>query len=147
MTFTEAVRVCFQKYLTVEGRARRAEYWWFVLFGMIANFLASLVDSLGMGLGSNIGIAGAIVSLALLIPSITVGGRRLHDRDMSAWWMLLILVPLIGFIVLLVLFVMRGTDGPNRFGPDPLNGGGGHREPETPDPKLSQSSIPKVGRD
>lgn len=115
MTFQQSIRTCLNKYIDVEGRAARSEYWWFALFNIIAVIIASGIDAV-IGLP----IFYFIVSLGLLAPAIAVGVRRLHDRNMSGWWILLILVPLIGAIALLVLFVMRGTSGQNRFGPDPL---------------------------
>jgi uncharacterized membrane protein YhaH (DUF805 family) len=63
-----------------------------------------------------------IVALGLLIPSIAVAMRRLHDTDRSGWWLLIAFIPFIGSIVLLIFFVLEGTRGPNRFGPDPLAG-------------------------
>lgn len=118
MTFQQSVRTCLNKYIDVEGRASRSELWWFFLFGMIAMLIGSAIDAI-LGLP----IFYFLVSLALLAPNITVGVRRMHDRDMSGWWILLGLIPLIGALILLILFVLRGTDGPNRFGPDPLNSG------------------------
>ena len=61
-----------------------------------------------------------IAALALFLPGLAVSIRRLHDRDKSGWWVLLAFIPLIGAIILLIWFIMRGTQGPNRFGPDPL---------------------------
>ncbi|MDF1608745.1 DUF805 domain-containing protein [Hoeflea sp. YIM 152468] len=117
MDFQTAVRTCFQKYATVEGRARRSEYWWFFLFAFVANVILSLIDGVLFG---NAQVLSGIFGLAILLPSIAVGARRLHDTDRSAWWLLLILIPLIGFLVLLWWFVHKGTDGANQYGPDPL---------------------------
>lgn len=115
MTFQQSIRTCLNKYIDIEGRAARSEYWWFVLFTIIANIVASTLDVM-----TGLPAFAALITLALLAPSITVGVRRLHDRDMSGWWILLVLIPAIGTLILLILFVMRGTEGPNRFGPDPL---------------------------
>lgn len=114
MTFQQSVRTCLNKYIDVEGRAPRSEYWWFFLFALIVGFATGMIDAV---LGT--AILNPLVSLALLAPGITVGVRRLHDRDMSGWWMLLYITG-IGALILLILFILRGTDGPNRFGPDPL---------------------------
>lgn len=141
MTFQEAVRTCFQKYLTISGRARRAEYWWWVLFVFLGNMLFGFVDQIVFG--TEVSFLGGIFSLAVLLPSICVGGRRLHDRDMSAWWLLLMLVPVIGTIILLVIYLLPGTEGPNRFGPDPIRGGSGPADGKT----YARSSVPNVGRD
>ena len=145
MGFQEAVRTVLSKYIVIEGRARRAEYWYFVLFGLIGGIIFGALDGILFG-GSEMTPISSLFSLALFIPSITVGIRRLHDRDMSGWWMLLVFVPFIGAIALLVIFVLRGTDGANRFGPDPLGSGGD--DWSAPDESTySDSSIPKVDRD
>ncbi len=118
MGFSEAVKTCFNKYATISGRARRAEFWWWTLFTMIASAVLSFLE-VGIGL---VGVLSGLFSLAVLIPTICVSVRRLHDLDRTGWWYLIILIPLIGFIVLLVFFISRGTEGPNRFGPDTLAG-------------------------
>jgi uncharacterized membrane protein YhaH (DUF805 family) len=126
MTFQDAVQTCFRKYADFQGRARRAEYWWFVLFAIIGTVVALLVDALlGAALtggGMGLPVFQAAFSLGIFLPSLAVAIRRLHDTDRSGWWYLIVLVPLIGFIVLIIFFVQRGTEGPNRFGPDPLTG-------------------------
>ena len=95
MTFQEAVRTCFQKYLVIEGRARRAEYWWFVLFSIVASIVIGLLDA-SFGFTDEFQPLSLLFGLVMFLPSITVAIRRLHDRDMSGWWFLLVLVPLIG---------------------------------------------------
>ncbi len=123
MGFQDAIRTCFSKYATFSGRAARSEFWWFFLFLLLGNLLFSFIDRLLFGStmeGDQISILGAIFSLAVILPSIAVGVRRLHDRDMSGWWYLLVLIPILGALVLLYFFVQKGTDGPNQFGPDPL---------------------------
>jgi uncharacterized membrane protein YhaH (DUF805 family) len=113
-----------QKYADVTGRAPRAEYWWFVLFVIIGEIIAMAIDSI-LGLSQMIGPYGPVLCLyllALLVPSITVGVRRLHDTDRSGWWLLIGLIPLIGAIVLLVFFVTEGTKGDNQYGPNPYGG-------------------------
>lgn len=127
MTFQDAIRTCLGKYADFQGRARRAEYWWWVLFVILASIAAGIVDSLiGAALtgggGTGLPVFGAAVSLAAFLPSLAVAVRRLHDTDRSGWWYLLVFLPVIGFIVLIIFFVQRGTAGPNRFGPDPLAG-------------------------
>lgn len=123
MSFTEAVRTCLNKYVSISGRAPRSEYWWWFLFVILVNIVASILDAVlfgGLAEGSNVTPIQGLAGLGTLLPSICVAGRRLHDRDMSAWWLLLWLVPLVGALILLVLFALRGTEGPNRFGSDPL---------------------------
>ena len=110
-----------KKYADFSGRAPRAEYWWFYLLVIVAYLVASIVDSM---MGSNFGGSGygmmtAIAGLALLIPSIAAGARRLHDTDRSGWWLRSAFIPIIGAIVLIVFFVMQGTQGPNSYGEDP----------------------------
>ncbi len=104
-----------RKYAVFEGRARRKEYWFFILFNFIISIVISVVEA-GIGTG---GILGLIYVLGVLLPSVGVGIRRLHDTDRSGWWLLVGLIPVIGFIVLIVLFVLDSTPGENRFGPNP----------------------------
>jgi uncharacterized membrane protein YhaH (DUF805 family) len=118
MDFMTAVRTCVQqKYADFSGRARRSEYWWFVLFNIILGIVAAIIDK-GI-LGSEMGLIGIIVSLALLIPGIAVGVRRLHDLGKSGWWLLVALIPLIGAIILIWWFIQEGTPGDNEYGPNP----------------------------
>jgi uncharacterized membrane protein YhaH (DUF805 family) len=120
MGFGEAIKTCFSKYFTPSGRARRSEYWFFSLFFFIASVVAGLIDgALGFGIGAGQGVIWAITCLVFLIPGIMVAIRRLHDLDRTGWWLLIAFVPVVGSIVLLVFYVMSGTEGPNRFGPDP----------------------------
>lgn len=108
-----------KRYFEVRGRSRRMEYWMFTLFSILVGAATSIVDrALGFDWDST-GPLNGLTSLALFIPSFTVAFRRLHDTDRSAWWLLLIFLPIIGWIWLFVLCVLEGTRGPNRFGPDP----------------------------
>ena len=115
MGFGQAVSTCFSKYIDFQGRAMRSEYWWFALFNFAITIVAKIVDYLAIGYPA----LQAVVALALILPGIAVGVRRLHDTDRSGWWLLLIFVPLIGAIVLLVWFCSRGAEGANRFGAAP----------------------------
>lgn len=118
MSFQDAIRVCLtQKYIDFTGRARRSEYWWFALFSFIVQVVVSAIDR---GMGSQ--ILGGLVSLALLAPSLAVAVRRLHDTGRSGWWLLLVLLPIIGWIVLLVFYV-QDSQGPNAYGPSPKASG------------------------
>lgn len=105
-----------RNYVTFSGRARRKEYWMFVLFNIIVSVILGIVDYLLFG-GS--GMLGIIYSLAILLPSVAVLVRRLHDTNRSGWWVLIILIPIIGSLVLLVFAVLEGEKETNRFGPDP----------------------------
>lgn len=120
MGFGEAIQSGFSNYVNFRGRSARSEYWYWILFAVILSAIAQFVDYL-IG-GSRFGALSVLVGLALILPDIAVGVRRLHDRDKSGWFLLLSLIPLIGSIILLVWFCQRGTVGPNRFGEDPLGG-------------------------
>ncbi len=121
MAFGEAVRTCWRKYGDFDGRAARAEFWWWVLFVAVVQTLASVVLGLGLALFQNSGflqwllvLIFMVIVLAFILPSIAVSVRRLHDRDLSGWWYLLGFVPF-GSLVLFVWYVLPGTKGPNRF--------------------------------
>ncbi len=116
MTFTESVRSVLTNYAKFDGRARRSEYWWFVLFNILVSIVAGVVDQVFISI-IGFGFVGIIVSLGLLIPGLAVGARRLHDTDRSGWWLLLVLIPLIGAIILIIWLATEGTKGDNRFGP------------------------------
>jgi len=120
MSFGEAIRTCFSKYATFSGRARRSEYWFWVLFGTLIGLAGLLIDRAGAGgMGQ---VIADLIGLLLLLPTFAVSVRRLHDVDRTGWWLLINFIPLFGMIVLLVWNCTRGTIGPNRFGPDPLAG-------------------------
>ena len=104
-----------KQYADFNGRARRKEYWMFVLFNFIAAVILSAVDA---SVGSYGALAG-IYSLVVLIPSIAVGVRRLHDTGKSGWMLLVSFIPVIGFIWLLVLLLMDSTPGENQYGANP----------------------------
>ncbi len=117
-----------KQYADFDGRARRTEFWMFVLFNAIVSIVLGLVDALletstlissGGAVVYSPGILVLIYSLAVLIPSIAVTVRRLHDTDRSGFWWFIQLVPIVGGIVLLVFMCLEGTRGPNRFGMDP----------------------------
>ena len=104
MTFGESISSCFSIYAAFDGRASRSEYWWFFLFTLLASMASGIVSETLSGL----------FSLAVLLPSLAVGARRLHDIDKSAWFLLLWFIPLIGWIVLIVWATQEGRE-PNRF--------------------------------
>lgn len=108
-----------KKYAVFEGRARRAEYWYFVLFVALIGIAAMIVDRIfGTPLGDN-GPVSIVCSLGLFLPGLAVAVRRLHDTNRSGWWLLLVLIPVVGAIVLIVFYATAGDRGDNRFGPDP----------------------------
>ncbi len=104
-----------KKYAEFSGRARRKEYWMFIL----VNLIISVVLSIFEGLLGGPGFVGILYSLLVFIPSFAVAVRRLHDTERSGWWLLILLVPLIGAIVLLVFMLLDGTPGDNDYGSDP----------------------------
>src|SRR5918998_3267591 len=104
-----------KKYAVFSGRSRRKEYWYFVLFNLIVSLVLSAIDALlGTFSSANVGLLGGIYGLAVLIPSIAVSVRRLHDIDRTGWGGLISLVPLVGWIVLFIFHVQDSTPGPNR---------------------------------
>ena len=121
MDFVEASGEGFRRYFDFSTRSSRSEFWWFTLFMMIVSIIASIIDvTLFNTSWGDTGILNGLWSLATIIPSISIGVRRLHDIDRSGWWVLLWFVILIGWIVLIVWHCKKGTDGINRFGDDPL---------------------------
>lgn len=142
MDFGTAIKTCLNKYVSFAGRARRAEYWYFMLFNLILTAVAGVLDQM---VGMELTPFSTIVSLVLFLPMLAVSVRRLHDLDKSGWWLLaptlgvVVMIPafasleaaivllwlggLIAFgtgVLLLVWFLSRGTMGANRFGADPL---------------------------
>jgi uncharacterized membrane protein YhaH (DUF805 family) len=118
MTFSDAISSGFRNYVGFSGRAARSEFWYWILFTILVDIVASIID-VGI-LSSDVMPLSSIWSLATFLPSLAMGVRRLHDTDRSAWWWLIAFIPLIGIIVLIVFWCFEGTRGPNRFGPDPL---------------------------
>jgi uncharacterized membrane protein YhaH (DUF805 family) len=114
MGFVEAISSGFSNYVNFNGRASRSEYWFWTLFAVLVGIVTQIID---MVIGAP--ITNVIAGLGLLLPGIAVSVRRLHDLDRTGWW-LLILLTVIGGILLLVWDCMKGTDGPNQYGPDPL---------------------------
>jgi len=119
MTFTEAIRSGFQNYVGFSGRAIRSEYWFWHLFYFLVVIAAVIID-LALFRRSGSSPISTLAELALLLPSIAVAIRRLHDLDRTGWWFLLVFLPIIGGIWLFIWFCTWGTVGPNRFGPDAL---------------------------
>ena len=110
-----------KQYAVFNGRARRKEYWFFVLFNILISIGLAIVDGLtgSFSAEAGLGLLGGVYTLAVLIPSIAVSVRRLHDTNRSGWWLLIAFIPLIGAIVLLVFMVLDSHPGANRFGPNP----------------------------
>ena len=136
MTFTESIKTCLQKYLDFSGRASRSEFWWFFLFTVIVRVVTGWIPFVGF-----------VIALALLLPSLSVTARRLHDTNRTGWWMLLpiglglagiiagialvaiglfpigvalaILGPVLGFVALLTFLIQPSDPGANQYGPNP----------------------------
>jgi len=113
MNFLESVNTCLRKYFVFEGRASRSEYWWFQLVVSpsyyISTFLENEISYFFLG-----------ITLVTLIPAISAGVRRLHDSNRSGFFLLISFIPFIGGIILLFFLIAEGTNGKNRFGPNPL---------------------------
>ncbi len=106
-----------KKYTAFDGRSRRAEYWHFVLF----NFIISLIINFSSILiGKNISLAITVLfALLIIIPTLAVSVRRLHDTGKSGWWLLIGLIPIIGAICIIVLMCIDSNPGDNKYGPNP----------------------------
>ena len=110
-----------KKYAVFNGRARRKEYWYFVLFSMLISIVLAIIDGAtgSFSAEAGMGLLGGIYALAVLIPSIAVGVRRLHDTNRSGWWLLIALIPIIGAIVLIVFLASDSKPEENQYGPNP----------------------------
>jgi len=106
-----------RKYVEFSGRAKRREYWTFVLISLVISLILSFIDRmLGLSTEQGVGLLSGIYSLAVLLPSLAVTVRRLHDTGRSGWWILIGLVPIIGWVVLLVFMLLDST-ADNEHGP------------------------------
>jgi uncharacterized membrane protein YhaH (DUF805 family) len=114
MNFVQAVQSGISKYVQFEGRASRSEYWYWTLFSLLVSVAASIVDGI-----SGTEAVSVVAALALLLPGLAMSARRLHDIDRTFWWVL-ITFTIVGALVLIYWACLRGTVGPNRFGPGPL---------------------------
>jgi uncharacterized membrane protein YhaH (DUF805 family) len=111
-----------QKYVDFSGRARRAEYWWFLLVNFLISVGLRIVDTI-LGTGEvNYGIISGLYSLAVLLPSLAVLARRLHDTGRSGWWMLIAIIPIIGAIILIIFTIQDSEPGMNKYGANPKEG-------------------------
>ena len=110
-----------KKYSVFSGRARRKEYWFFLLFNIAISVVLAIIDG-ATGTFSEemgVGLLGGVYALAVLLPSIAVSVRRLHDTDRTGWWLLLAFVPVLGAIVLLVFMALDSKPGDNQYGANP----------------------------
>jgi uncharacterized membrane protein YhaH (DUF805 family) len=118
MTFPQAIEAGFRNYVNFSGRASRPEYWFWVLFSAVGQIVFTIVDAM-----TGIAALSALFALSTLLPGIAVAVRRLHDLDKSGWFLLLVLIPLVGAIIVIIWACQEGTPGPNRFG-SPAEGTG-----------------------
>ena len=114
MDFGKSITICFSKYTKFEGRAQRSEYWWFVLGGIIFQMVCTIVAT------KTIGIL-ALLPFLLIPAAITLVVRRLHDVGKSGWWFFISLIPFVGMIYLIYLFVQEGDSGESMYGSVPTN--------------------------
>jgi uncharacterized membrane protein YhaH (DUF805 family) len=132
MDFQSAVTSCFARYSTFTGRARRPEFWWFALFVTLGTLAFAVIDraifgpammpmgGFGRGFGlPDLRLLASLFGLAVLLPALAVGARRLHDTGRSGWWQGLLLIPVVGPLLLAYWFVQPSAAGRNRFGPAP----------------------------
>ena len=116
MNFGEAIGACMGKYATFEGRASRSEYWWFYLFTILLAWGAALG---GAAMSHNGGNAlSLLINLAMFLPTLAAGARRLHDTNRSGWWLLL-LITVIGLIPLIYWWAKESDPAENQYGPKP----------------------------
>ncbi len=111
MNFPRAITAGFEKYATFQGRATRPEFWYWVLFSTLVSWAGSIID---FAIGSNFVVF--IVNLALLLPGIAVGVRRFHDTNRNGWWILISLVPLVGWLIAIIMLIKPGDPSANRYG-------------------------------
>jgi uncharacterized membrane protein YhaH (DUF805 family) len=114
MSFFEAIAVCLSKYATFTGRASRAEFWWFVLFNSLTALIINALFAPFLGAGTGLWLA-TLFLVVMLLPSLAVGARRLHDMNVSGWWQLLHLSG-IGSLFLYIWMMFAGSLGANRYG-------------------------------
>lgn len=104
-----------RQYAVYTGRARRKEYWMFLLISTIVSIVLNVVD----GLFGSLGGASLLYGLAVLLPTACVAIRRLHDTGRSGWWLLLCFIPVVGVLILLFFLVQDGADEENEYGLNP----------------------------
>jgi uncharacterized membrane protein YhaH (DUF805 family) len=111
-----------RQYAKFDGRSHRSEFWWFTLWSLVVSLALTVVE-LALGISGDWGGPLSFAyAVAVLIPTLAVGARRLHDTGRSGWWQLLVLVPLVGIIILIVWWAQPGGVAPNRWGPNPWGG-------------------------
>ena len=112
MNFMTAISTCFKKYATFSGRARRSEYWFFFLFSLVMSTVLSLIFQ-------NTTLPSTLFSLAVLVPTLAVSWRRMHDIGKVGTWSLIILIPILGAIIFWIWCAKNSEEGSNEFGENP----------------------------
>ena len=136
-----------KKYAVFSGRARRKEYWMFVLFNTIISIVLGIIDEIArLYITENLGILSTIYTVAVLLPSLAVAIRRLHDTDHSGWWLFIALIPFIGAIILIIFYVQDSQFGENRFGPNPKIGYSTANSLIDSNTSVNDLSCPKCGK-
>ena len=121
MNFGSAIKSGFNGYFDFSGRSSRSELWWWMLFANIFTVVVTVFPEATIGaFGDLFAVFYSVFTIGVLLPTLAVQVRRLHDLDRSGWWILISLIPLVGAIILLVWACTKGTEGENRFGSDPL---------------------------
>jgi len=115
MSFMSATKSGIGKSFTFSGRSSRSEYWWWMLASILFQIICTIIAVLG-----NVGVA-AIFPILLVLPTATMIVRRLHDLEKSGWWFLIVLIPLVGILYLIYLFIQEGDLNENIYGPVPTN--------------------------
>ena len=116
MGFGQSVKTCIEKCVTYSGRASRSEYWWFILFVFLFEiFVIAGLESVLQAKEHMIEIAEGMIFILLLIPTLALNSRRLHDIGKSGWWQLLNLIPFIGGIILFIWFLRPSMAGKNQY--------------------------------
>ncbi|MFZ3387905.1 DUF805 domain-containing protein [Buttiauxella gaviniae] len=109
-----------KNYLGFSGRARRKEFWMFILVNLVLTVVLSILDKmLGLRIAGDEGLLTTVYGVLIFLPYWAVQFRRLHDTDRSAWWLLLLLIPLVGWLIILAFNCQNGTPGENEYGTDP----------------------------
>jgi uncharacterized membrane protein YhaH (DUF805 family) len=119
MSFLEAVRSGFEHYVRFDGRASRPAFWWWFLFAILVAIAVSAMDGT---IFEESMLLTLFVWLGLILPSLSVAIRRMHDTDRSGWWILISFIPIIGFVLLLVFYLQKSDPGDNRYGPSMAEG-------------------------
>ena len=114
MTFSQSIKSCFSNYFNYNGRAKRSEYWYFILFTWIVSFAAGILEGIFLANTYSYSSLSNFVSLILVIPTINVATRRLHDVNRSGWWQLLYFTVIGGFVIL-YWTIKKGVEEINKY--------------------------------